>query len=234
MDIEDVPFKVEQALKGVTSYQYTGDRLKVEATAYANTIFNYIYLQPRGVTTNVRGTYPYLRYTQTDALFVGLDAEISYTLTQRWLLNARTSLLSATDIRNSDYLVYIPSNRFDIGVRYQGLRHRFYVEPHLSAVAKQFRAPRVITAREFQEAIISGSDPLGGSTGNFDFMDAPAGYVLASVSAGYSWELQQSRLDLRIAIENVLNTSYREYTNRMRYYADDIGRNVSMSLKYIF
>lgn len=234
MDIKDVPFKVEQALKAVTSYQYSSDRLKMEATAYANTIFNYIFLQPRGVTTNVRGTYPYLRYTQTDALFVGLDAEVSYTLSERWLLNARTSLLSATDIRNNDYLVYIPSNRFELGLRYQGLRHRFYVEPRLSAVAKQFRAPRVITVREFQDAIASGSDPLGGSTSTFDFMDAPPGYVLASVSAGYSWEFQESRLDLRVAIENALNTSYREYTNRMRYYADDIGRNISLSLKYIF
>ncbi len=234
MNIKDVPFKVEQALKAVGSYQYASDRLKLEATAYANTIFNYIYLQPRGVTTSLSGTYPYLHYTQTDALFVGLDAEISYTLTQRWLLNARTSLLNATDIRNDDYLIYIPSNRLDMGVRYQGLRHRFYVEPRLSAVAKQFRAPRVITVPEFQDAIATGNDPLGGSTANFDYMDAPPGFLLASVSAGYSWEFETSRFDLRVAVENMLNTSYREYTNRMRYYADDIGRNISLSLKYIF
>ncbi|MBL7851072.1 MAG: TonB-dependent receptor [Cyclobacteriaceae bacterium] len=234
MDISEVPFQLEQALKAVATYEYSSERFQAEATVYANTIFNFIYLQPRGVTTTLRGTYPYFRYTQTDALFVGLDAEADYTLNPHFTLNGKLSLLSATDIRNDDYLVFIPSNRLELGLRYQAAKHQFYVEPRVNFVARQHRAPRVITVREFQEAIDNGGDPLGGSTKNFDFMEAPPGYVLAGIAAGYSWPLGEGRLDLRVAAENLFNSSYREYTNRLRYYADDIGRNFSVSLKYMF
>lgn len=234
MDIKDVPFQLEQALKAVGTYQYTTQRVQLEATAYVNTIFNFIYLQPRGVTTNIRGTYPYFRYTQTDAVFVGLDAELDYNLSERMVWTTKLSLLSATDIRHDDYLVFIPSNRLEMGLRYQSAKSKFYVEPKVVGVAKQFRAPRVITVREFQDAIATGDDPLSGSTDNFDFMEAPPGYLLVGISMGYSWSLGEGRLDARLAAENLLNGSYREYTNRLRYYADDIGRNISLSLKYIF
>lgn len=234
MDISEVPFKLEQALKAVATYQFSTDRLQLEATVYANAIFNYIYLQPRGVTTTLRGTYPYFRYTQTDALFVGLDAEANYKASERVMVTAKFSLLSASDIRNDDYLVFIPSNRVEVGLRYKAPNDRFYLEPRITAVARQYRAPRVITVRDFQDAIASGEDPLGGSTDNFDFMEAPPGYLLAGLAAGYSWPLGEGRLDLRASLENLFNSSYREYTNRLRYYADDVGRNISLSLKYMF
>ncbi|MBL7864626.1 MAG: TonB-dependent receptor [Cyclobacteriaceae bacterium] len=234
MDISEVPFKVEQALKAVATYQYTTERIQVEATVYSNTIFNFIYLQPRGVTTNIRGTYPYFRYTQTDALFAGLDAEMDYNLSSRISLTAKVSLLSATDIRHDDYLVFIPSNRFETGFRFSSSSKRFFVQPKVSFVARQFRAPRVITIGEFNDAIENGTDPLGGSSKNFDFMEAPPGYMLAGLAIGYEWLVGQGKFDARLAAENLFNNAYREYTNRLRYYADDIGRNVSFSLKYTF
>jgi len=234
MDISAVPFQLEQALKAVATYQYNTERVRFEATMYVNTIFNYIYLQPRGVTTNIRGTFPYFRYTQTDALFAGLDAELDYAMNDRFSVNTRLSLLSATDIRNDDYLVFIPANRLEVSMRYQAAKSKLYVEPKINMVAQQYRAPRVITIRDFQEAITSGQDPLGGSTENFDFMEAPPAYLLVGVAVGSSWPVGKGRFDVRLAAENLLNRSYREYTNRLRYYADDIGSNFSFSLKYIF
>ncbi len=234
MNIEDVPFKVEQAVKTVATYQFTADRFQLEATAYSNMIFNYIYLQPRGVTQTVRGVYPYFRYTQTDALFLGMDISAAWTISPRFVLSPKVSLLSASDIRNNDYLVFIPSNRAELALRYQAVKNNFYVEPRLKYVARQYRTPRVITVREFQDAVSTGTDPLGGSTDNFDFMAAPDGYLLAGLAAGISVPSGSGRFDFRMAFENALNMSYREYTNRLRYYADDMGSNITLSLKYTF
>lgn len=234
MNINDVPFKLERSLKVVGTYDYSTEKLEVEATVYANTIYNYIYLQPRGVTTNVRGTFPYFRYTQTDALFVGLDVEATWTVQKRWLVLPKVSLLRATDIRNDDYFVFIPSNRAEIGIRYQVEKHNFYIEPRISYVALQGRAPRVITVRDFNDAIQNGTDPLGGSTKNFDFMAPPPAYTLIGIGVGYSIPSGNGRFDIRGAVDNLFNASYREYTNRLRYYADDLGTNVSLSAKYTF
>ncbi len=234
MDINQVPFKLERSYKLVGAYAYTTEKLQLEATVYANTIYNYIYLQPRGVTTNVRGTFPYFRYTQTDALFVGLDVDATWSVTQRFSVRPKVSLLSATDIRHDDYFIFIPSNRLELGFRYQGAKNNFYVEPRLNYIAHQNRAPRVITVREFNDAIQSGQDPLGGSTKNFDFMEAPPAYTLVGIAFGCAIPSGDGRFDLRLSVDNLFNASYREYTNRLRYYADDLGTNVSISVKYAF
>ena len=51
---------------------------------------------------------------------------------------------------------------------------------------------------------------------------------------GYSVPAGKGRCDFRLAGDNLLNTKYREYTNRFKYFADDIGRNISLSFKYVF
>ena len=44
----------------------------------------------------------------------------------------------------------------------------------------------------------------------------------------------QQTLGIRLSAENLLNTEYKEYTNRFRYYAHDLGRNVFVRLIYNF
>lgn len=238
MNIEDVPFNVEQALKAVSTYQRVWKGFQVEATGYINYIFHYIYLKPTGVTQNIRGTYPYFRYTQTDALFVGADLSGSWKIVPHWTLSPKVSLLRASDKKNDDYLVFIPSNRYEVALRYENSRfiglHDFYVDMRTKFTDRQHRAPRTITVREFNDALENGSDPLQGSTSNFDFMDAPAAYWLYQVAIGVSLPTGKVRYDFRLAAENLFNTTYREYTNRFRYYADDLGTNLLFSIKCTF
>lgn len=238
MDIDNIDYKNEQALKWVTSYTNRWKNFQLDAAFYVNYIFNYIFLKPMGVTQNIRGTYPYFRYTQTDALFTGADLAGSWKAGKRWSVNPKATWLWVSDVRNNDYLVFIPPNRYDISIRYDvsKIKHmkNFFVETKVKYTAHQYRAPRTITVREFSDAIENGTDPLQGSTANFDFMDAPPAYWLWSVSAGISAPGKKMHYDFRVAAENLLNTAYREYTNRFRYYADDIGSNFLLSIKCTF
>jgi iron complex outermembrane receptor protein len=186
----------------------------------------------------VRGTYPYLRYSQTNALFVGADVNMLWTISPAWSVNPRATLLRVTDQSNDDYLVFIPSNRYEAIVSY---RHpdvksisKLYAEATIRYADKQRRAPRTITPRDFNEAIESDTDPFRGSDDNFDFMDAPPAYYLFNIAIGFSIKSAATRYDFRLAAENLFNASYREYTNRFRYYADDLGRNFILSLKCTF
>jgi iron complex outermembrane receptor protein len=238
MDINKVHFKIEQALKWVNTYHRNWDRFQLEASAYANYIFNYIYLKPTGITENVRGVFPYFRYTQTDALFLGVDLSAIWQLTPKIKVSPKASLLRASDERNHDYLVFIPSNRYEVAIRFEEPKRfvlkDFYVESKVKYTARQNRAPRVVSVRDIETAHEQNQDPFNGSTANFDFMAAPAGYALWNMSAGFSVHAGKTRYDLRASAENILNTSYREYTNRFRYYANDLGRNFILSVKCIF
>lgn len=238
MDIDDVHFNIEQALKWVSSYQRAWQSFQLDATVYANYIFNYIYLKPTGVTQNIRGVYPYFRYTQTDALFVGADLSGTWHIRSRLKASPKATLLRASDQTSNDYLVFIPSNRYEVGIRYESPRlfnfKKFFAESKIKYIDKQYRAPRTITVREFKESTENDTDPLQGSTDNFDFMDAPDGYWLWNVSVGVSVNTRNAKYDFRLGSDNILNTVYREYTNRFRYYADDLGTNIFFSFKCTF
>lgn len=238
MNFTDVRFRTEQAVKSVVSYQLDWRKWSFLLSPFVNYIFNYTYLRPTGVTQNSRGTYPYFRYTQTDALFTGADASIMFQASHHWKITGSSSLLWASDVRNNDYLVYVPSNRFDLAVRYEkpaiGFGKNFYAETKFRYVSKQNRAPRVVTVQEIQDAIESGNNPFGDDPSNFDYMAAPDGYVLWNIALGWTVGGKHAQYDFRLASDNLLNTSYREYTNRFRYYADDMGRNIILSVKCIF
>ncbi|HEY4656201.1 MAG TPA: TonB-dependent receptor [Cyclobacteriaceae bacterium] len=238
MHIKDVNFNTEQAIKFVTGYQYRRPNVTVDLTGYANYIFNYIYLRPKGITTNVRGVYPYFRYTQTDALFLGADLTMTWQVERHVKVVPKISLLRASDESNHDYLIFIPSNNYELVVRYErpwfSFLKNFYVESKAKYVAKQTRAPRVITVREIKEGQEQGIDPFNNGSPNFDFMASPSGYWLWNLSAGFSIKSRKLQYDFRIASENTLDQKYREYTNRFRYYADDPGRNIIFSFKCIF
>lgn len=238
MNIKDVNFKTEQAVKFVATYTRSWQRFAVEVSPYMNYIFNYIYLRPEGITKNVRGVYPYYRYTQTNALFTGVDVTGTWHVSRYLKVLPKVSLLGASDVRNDDYLVFIPSNRYELAVRYDrpevSVFKNFYVESKLKYIAKQYRAPRVITVRQIIEAEEQDVDIFATDNSNFDFMAPPTGYGLLNLAVGASLKRDRVQYDFRIAAENALNQSYREYTNRFRYYADDVGRNFIFSLKCIF
>jgi iron complex outermembrane recepter protein len=235
MDIDRVNFKTENGLKWVTTYQKEWTKLALEVSPYVNYIFNYIYLKPDGVSATLQQTAPAFRYTQTDASFIGLDVSATWKIWNHLSASPKASLLRAKDERNNDYLIYIPANRYEFNVRYahplkNGIRNLF-IESKLKYTDLQRRSPKVIQPEEFKN---TDEDPLAGSDKNYDFMKAPNGYALWNVSAGISFKGKETQYDFRITSDNTLNTSYREYTNRMRYYADDLGRNLIISLKLIF
>jgi iron complex outermembrane recepter protein len=238
MDINEVNFNTEQAVKFVASYQLRNDKFSFDVAPYANYIFNYIYLRAGGITQNVRGVYPYFRYNQTDALFLGADLSVNWDAAKYFSINPQASVLRASDELHHDYFVFTPSTRYALTLRYERpafLKFKsLYIASRADYIARQNRAPRVITAREFDEASEANTDPFQYDKRNFDFMEAPPAYWLLNFSAGMSLPTKNVQYDFRISSDNTLNRSYREYTNRFRYYADDLGRNIILSFKCIF
>jgi iron complex outermembrane recepter protein len=237
VNISQSDFKVEQAAKGIVTYRRDWENFFIEVTPYVNYILNYIYLRPEGILRQAGGPAPYFRYTQTDALFTGVDITSEWQVAKAWKVTPRASLLRVTDERRHDYLVFIPANRFDLGVRYEkpslSRWKDFYVESQVRYVMKQYNAPRTITPTQLDEAKQRGEDLLADGR-NFDFQAEPPSYALLNLSTGISLPREKLRYDFRLGVDNVLNTSYREYTNRLRYFADEMGRNFILSMKCIF
>ncbi|MDH5608204.1 MAG: TonB-dependent receptor plug domain-containing protein, partial [Cyclobacteriaceae bacterium] len=233
VDPQDQPVKPELGIKWINSLENTHDNFQYELTGYINLIRDYIYTRPAGITTTVRGTFPYFVYHQTDALLFGGDADVRWKHSRQLESSLSASYLWAGDVRHRDYFVGMPP----ANVTYRGRYNRpfwkwsefsLYVEGNY--VFRAWQAPRVLSMQEIVAAQSSGTDLFATNDRTFDFLAAPAGYGL--LGAGLDASLRKVRIAFRVA--NMTNTSYRSYMDRLRYFSDQTGRDFQLSLTYKF
>ena len=206
-------------LKGETAYNislnslYRTEKLELEIGLYTNTIHHFIYLKPlidKGVPsfiTTVRGSFPTFTYEQIDASFKGIDGQVSYSISESWSLQQKTSIVRAYDELNNSYLVNIPPDRFEYLIRYQFKKHKQYVSWGITQISMQKRVEV-----------------------NADFLPPPKGYILGQVH----WGISINKFDFGVSVTNAFNQAYRDYLNRFRYFADDQGQNISFRATYRF
>jgi len=206
-------------LKGETAYNislnslYRTEKLELEIGLYTNTIHHFIYLKPLmekgepAFITTVRGSFPAFTYEQIDASFKGIDGQVSYSISESWSLQQKTSIVRAYDELNNSYLVNIPPDRFEYLIRYQFKKHKQYVSWGITQISMQKRVEV-----------------------NADFLPPPKGYILGQVH----WGISINKFDFGVSVTNAFNQAYRDYLNRFRYFADDQGQNISFRATYRF
>ena len=82
----------------------------------------------------------------------------------------------------------------------------FYIQVNNQFVAKQWRAPE-----------------------NVDFAPSPPAYYLLGAEVGGEVQVKKQKVIVNFSATNLLNTRYREYLDRFRYYSDAVG--VSYNLR---
>ncbi|GAB3797370.1 TonB-dependent receptor [Spirosoma humi] len=215
----------EQAYNSNLVLAYAGKRLSGEIGVYNNLIDNYIYLKPDSVpVVRQRGAFPSYTYAQVRATFRGIDATLTYKLTDQLTATSKNSLLFAYNQTDHDYLVFIPANRSDNTIRYDWARWgklaNLYVSVSGLYVSRQNRAPAVTSRQENGIVIFTG-----------DFAAPPPAYVLLGAEAGFQSKLGKQPISVILSGTNLANTAYRDYLNRFRYFADEPGRNLILKIK---
>jgi len=208
----------ERALKAITTLEYAAkDWLQLEASLYYNLIFGYIYLEPQAEPRlTIRGAFPVFLYKQTDVRIWGVDAAIQFQPLKGLFVKGKVSILRAWDRLEDNYIINMPADQFEQEIRYEreevGKFSLLYASIGLKQLLQQIRFPEGI-----------------------DFLDPPDGYMLLQAKVGMTLPIAKKHtLSLNLQGENLLNTSYRDYLNRFRYYADEMGRNISLRIQYTF
>lgn len=217
VEIGNSNFKSEQGLKWINTAKLNLPAIAIELDAYAHYLKNYIYLQPSGeFWESLRGTFPVFNYKQTNALFWGLDLAGSYQFAEGVTYRLKGSLLRARDAKNDSFLPWIPADRIENSIR--------WTLPQLSnSVSKLFlQIQHQYVARQTRY------EPNG------DFASPPPAYGLLNMLTGMTYQLNKQELNINLSIDNMLNKEYKEYMNRFRYYAHDMGRNITVRLNYNF
>ncbi|MEM7549364.1 MAG: TonB-dependent receptor [Bacteroidota bacterium] len=238
-EFDNVGVDNEVSYKWTNTYNYSKNDFELSATAYVNWIDNYIFIRPGGVTVSQRGTLPYYFYDQTNALFTGIEFKTNYTGFKDWIIDAKADFVYAEDITNSAALPLIPAPTFSFGLRknheIQNKKLTFFYGARLYGAFRQFEAPRVIAPLEFEEILEQDIDVFSNDASAFDFIPAPDGYALVKLEAGFEKLVRNGQsIKFLLSMDNLFNTEFRDYTNRLKYFADEQGRNISIRINYNF
>ena len=224
----------EVGTKWIGTYELTRGPLQGELTVYANYIRNFIYARPAGIIQTIRGAFPFFIYDQDDALFAGTDVSIRLAHTTRIESTFQGSFLWAKDVENNENFVGLPPIQLRYQYAQQLPKFAFFDESDWSLSVdytfRQFQAPRTVTVRRILEADESNTPLFAQDNSSFDVLPAPPGYLLAQ-AAGSG---RINRFQLGFRVRNIFNKTYRSYTDRLRYFADEVGRNFIVSVNYSF
>ncbi|MEL6560151.1 MAG: carboxypeptidase-like regulatory domain-containing protein [Bacteroidota bacterium] len=226
---EDREISPEKGFKWIGSLTHFSSKFDTEITFFVNYIENFIVSRPRGITNTVRGAFPFYTFEQSDAMLFGADYSVKYNHTDRISSTVRGNYLWSKDLSNDAFFVGQPPGRwgYEMNIEIPTLKGSVSnLSVNANYTFTQFQAPQVVTVRSF----VDGNVSVTPSTDAFDFLPPPDGYLLVDLY----WRTEFKKFTGTFRIHNLLNTSYRSYTNTLRYFADDIGRNISISLDYRF
>jgi len=213
----------EKSLKWVSGIEMNTKKINAEFIFYINRINDYIFLRPFGVTTNVAGTFPYFIFSQTDALFLGSDWDIRFRHSEHLTSEAKISYVYANEIENNQSFIEIPPLNINYSLEFT--QEQWGCGLHLDYMAKQWYAPGVIEPIAFQNGRVEVNP-----NEIFDFIQAPNEYFLLGAYMNYRYK----SFSLELRVENALSSTYRSYTDRLRYFSDAPGRNLSLTISADF
>ena len=205
--------KSEKSFKTSLSIQTTWtERLFTEAQAYFHNINDFIYLKPQSQTRlTIRGAYPVFIYDQTHAQIYGWDMKAKYKLVEGIDLTADYSYLKGMNLTEDVPLIFMPANRLRGEIEFSASKWGKWENP-VWAISGQYT---------FRQNHLNNDQ---------DFIPAPDGYLLLGSRVSIERQIKSHRILAYLQVENLLNARYRDYLNRLRYFADDLGRNVSIGL----
>lgn len=195
--------------------RHHGERTRLQLGVYETRVDDFINLVPSGQPkVTIRGVFPLFRYEQRDAILRGVDGWAEIDVAEPVTLGLTASIVRGTDRLSSEPLADMPSDR---GSLFADLRvfHR-PVARSLRTVRLRIDGHRVTRQTRYPE--------------NVDFAPPPAGYALLDVSLHSDWRVSGVPMSLQLATENVFDTRYRDYLDRMRYFTDASGRTVILRL----
>lgn len=210
--IGNTEMKTENVNKLSLAGEYIRKGITLILEGYLHKFGRYIYDEPTGeFQTVLSGTYPVFRYRQVNAFFRGVDVSCNLRLVKCMRYTVSGGMIWANESGTGRFLPYIPPFRLGHSLEFYNkwgnleLKHRY--------VGKQTRF-------DPQTDLVPFSPPA------YHWLGLSAGIKIHSPK-GYT---------MRVVCEvtNLLNTEYREYTNRFRYYAHEAGRDVKWALIWNF
>jgi len=215
----DMELEIEKALKNVFEYKWLPNpNFSFSSLFYWQNFDGYIFLEPQDeLRLTIRGSFPVFVYKQTDANIYGMDLSTQFTLSSAVVGTLRYSYLRGEDISNNEPLIFMPPNQLFGELVYRA------ANPIRFSNGTFLEETEVTLSNRFvfeQKNILAEQD----------FNPPPPMYSLLNLAVSTNVTTPRYKFRCFIKADNFLNVSYRDYLNRQRYFADDLGISVSIGI----
>lgn len=215
-EIGDTSFTAEVGYNANAYVYYEKEGIEFRALFHYTYFDNYINLEPvLPPTLTISGAFPTFKYRQVQATYTSLNFSLSVDVTKGLCLFTRNTMLWAYNLSAKQFLLTAPPHRFQLGARYEFNDKKWFEHPYIEVLGSH-------TTRQYLV------DPA------LDYSPPPAAYTLLNIEAGFTAHIRNTHFTVSIAAANLLNTSYRDYLDRFRYFTDAMGRNFSIKLHIPF
>jgi iron complex outermembrane receptor protein len=227
IEVGDLRFGKEVANKFSITLKKQGEKFGFSISPYLNSVSDFIYLKPVGIRQTIRGSFQVWEYRQTDALLLGVDLDASMKLSENFGFEHRFSLVKGKNRETDEALINIPPANTVNGIVYEN--------PKTANLCFELESKYVFRQNEFPDNRFEVFVPISQSTETVDLSTPPEAYHIMAFRAGIDLAKTENYLfRLGLSVENLFDNSYRDYLNRHRYYADNLGRNIKLRLNINF
>lgn len=224
IELGDLSFKSEISNKLSLNFNKTGQSFSFNFNPFINLIDNFMLIEPTGVRQTIRGNFQVWEYRQTKAQLLGLDIDANYNFAKNLNYKHQFSFVKGYDKKLDNPLINMsPVNTQNTIV---------YNNKKVNNLNLEIQSDYVFRQNEFPNTNFEVFIPETQSTQIVDVSTPPKAYHLIHFKSGIDFKIKNnSNLNIGVNINNVFNTRYRDYLNRQRYYADNLGRNFLLHLK---
>lgn len=224
IELGDLRIQQETSNKFTASIQGSKQKWGWEIAPYANFINDFILLEPTDVEFTLRGAFPIWEYRQTNVRLLGIDANAFINWTTKWKTNHQFALVKGLDTSQDIPLINTPATKLTNGLTYSLEKwNDLTIGMESNYLFRQNETPENITV----------FSPQANEEVLLRINDAPDAAHLLNANADATVEFSKNKtLNIGLTVNNLLNTSYRDYLNRLRYFADDLGRNFLLRLTF--
>jgi iron complex outermembrane receptor protein len=226
IELGDLRLEKEKAYKVATTMQKKWRNFSMTFNPYLNRISNYMFLRPIGFETTIRGAFPVWEYKQTNAILTGIDFDTQWNITSSWQHQFSLAFTNGKDVSNNEPLIDIPPLNINNKIQYSKKEwHSLLLELKNEIVLHQSKFPN---NNFFTDIVVNNAiTPV-----LVDISTPPPAYSLLHFYAEMKYKpSKQVSTTIAFSVQNILNTEYRDYLNRQRFFAAEMGRNFQLQLK---
>ena len=186
--------------------------ISAQLSAYYNRINDYVTLDFVRDTLVDGETMPLALYTQDDATLRGFEGEVEAEVAPRIVAGLMGDLVRG-ELASGDPLPFMPAARAGAIARYDDGRFSAGV------------SYRHVFAQDDVPLAATDDDPSAVATAAYDLFDLSAGWTVIRGGLVHN---------ITFRVDNALDKRYREATSRIKHFAFNPGRNVSLVYRVLF